>query len=227
MRFNNFLNKLRLPGIYLLILAIVATAVGGFSFIFYQLFHKDAPAQVFQNYATNLRSGNYYEASRLIVTDERSDWNEYFTSLAKDESANASLLQFFWKKATWELVSQSALAEDHYTLRYMITAPDAKSILSQVRKDAESGVIDMSDTDLVRPGIDPESTLLYYVEDNFEKYQDLIIQEAIVISFTLEGNSLNQAWNLEPTEALHQLLAGNLQEAVDTVFSRPLVLPKS
>ncbi len=227
MRFNNFLNKIRVPGIYVLILSLVLVVISGFSLVSYQIFHVEEPAQVFESYAANLRGGNYYEATKLVASDSRDQWNENFAALAKDESAQASLLQFLWKQSRWELVSQTALAEDHYTLRYMITAPDAATILRQVREDAEAGVIDMSDTAIVRAGVDPESTLLYYVEDYFDKFKDTVIQSEIVISFRLEGNSFNRAWHIEPTDDLQSLLAGNLPTAVQTVFARPLVLPKS
>lgn len=227
MRFNNLLNKLGVTRIIILLITAVLVALGSISFVVYLLFNVESPQQTFDRYSQSLKTHNFHEAQRHIAETEKEEWRRYFTTLARDESAETALLYLFWEKSNWELVSRSALSEDQETLRFMITAPDAREILSSVRKDAESGEIDMSDPDIVRVGRDPVSTLLYYVQDYYSEYESRTLEDEIVLEFRLEGNFFNRAWKLEPSAELHSLLSGHLAKAVRDVFRQPLALPRS
>lgn len=227
MRFNNFLNRLRASGIYTLIATTALTLILLVVVLLRALFYVEPPQSVFEAYIDNLQAQNFYSAERLITADQRQQWNGVFAEYGGDESAEGSLRLALWKQARWEMVSQSSLAEDHQTVRFLISAPDAEAILASVREAAESGAIDMGDPDVVRVARDAESTLLYYAEDHLDDNKHLLVQEEIVISFHLNRNFIDRAWQLEPSQELHALLAGYLPDAMAKVFSTPLDLPKS
>lgn len=226
MRFNNFLNRLRLGRIYLLIAAVLVIALAFVILVISTFLHVAPPEQVFEDYVRALRSGHYNEAVRYIVPSEQDAWQAKFKAMAQDDSAESSLRVIFWSEASWELVSQSTLADDYAALRYQLTTPDAAKILRDVRKDAEKGVIDMSDPDVVRVAKDAPSTLLYYVEDNLEKYRGIRRQAPVIVNFRLGGGFLTKKWYIEPNDELLKLLSGDLSQAVKDVFRAPLNLPK-
>lgn len=226
MRFNNFLNRLRIRRIYALIVVLAIAAVAFVIIGVRALLHVPSPDSVFRAYLNELKDGHYNEAVRLLVPEKRKEWTERFAEMVKDESAESSLKVMLHSLVSCELVSQSSLADDGSTLRYQLTAADAKAMLSKVRQDAESGAIDMSDPDVVRVSKDPQSTLLYYVEDNFKHFEQMLVHEQIVVNFKLEGNLFTRRWYIEPEQSWQNLLSGNLDEAVKEVFRAPLNLPK-
>lgn len=226
MRFNNFLNRLRIRRIYALLTVIAIVLLTAMVLLLRSFFHVPSPDHEFHDYLHAIRDGRYNDAVKHILPEEQDDWYEKFKAEAQDESPESSLRAKLQDLARCELVSQSTLADDHYTLRYQLTAADAEAMLNKVRDEAESGIIDMSDPDVVRVSKDPTGTLLYYVEDNFKEYQDMLRQDQIVVNFYLKGNVFNRRWYIEADEERYQMLSGDLEKAVRNVFRAPLNLPK-
>lgn len=226
MRFNNLLNRLRIKRIYALIAGGILLFLALFILLIKMFFYVAPPEEVFSGYLAALREGRYNDALRVIVPEQQEAWQKEFKELTQDESALASISSLLRSEASAELVSKSTAEDNRYALRFQLSLADSEKIFQSVRHDAEAGLIDMSDPDVVRVSKDPESTLLYYVEDNFKDYQKFKEQKQVIINFRLLGNVWNRSWAIEADEDLLELLAGNPEAAYRKVFAAPLNLPK-
>ena len=227
MKFNNFLNRLGIKKMYALLLLLLILVILFIYFLVRFIFHVEEPKQRFDRYMISLQNQNFHDASSSIISDERATWAEKFSEYALDESALRALYFHFWSKSSWELVSSSALSDEHHALRLQITAPDAEAILREVREMAESGRIDMTDREIVRSAPDQASALYYYVIDHYEDLETPYVQDQVIVNFHLEGSFTAKTWKLQPTDALHDLFSGYVQESAEEVFRRPLDIPKS
>lgn len=227
MKFNNFLNWLGIRKIYALLLTIIILFILFVYFLVRFIFHVDPPAQSLNKYLQQLQKQNFHEASQMIQTDERATWKETFATFAQDEEVIRSLYFFFWEHATWDVISEAKVTADHTTLRVEVTSPDVQKILTELRQMAESGKIDMSDSEIVRPASNQESSLYYYLMDYYENFNEPKMKEQLILNLYLEGAFTAKEWKIKPTEMLHDVLSGYTYKAAEQVFSAPLSIPKS
>ncbi len=161
------------------------------------------------------------------IEEQQDEWSDLYEAMAQDDSALQTLYFYLWSKSSVEFVSQSNMDPKHKVLRIQVEAPDAYKILEEVRTEAEQGQIDLSDPDVVRPAVDQKSALYYYVIDHYDMLETPLRQEEVVVNMYLEGNFNTRAWRIDTSQELHDILAGNVKEAGQKVFAKPLDVPKS
>jgi HD superfamily phosphohydrolase len=227
LKFNNFLNRLGMKKIYAFLIICLLILVLAIYLIVRTVFYVAPADKVLANYIDSLQKQNFHQASRLVLEEQQDEWSDLYEAMAQDDSALQTLYFYLWSKSSVEFVSQSNMDPKHKVLRIQVEAPDAYKILEEVRTEAEQGQIDLSDPDVVRPAVDQKSALYYYVIDHYDMLETPLRQEEVVVNMYLEGNFNTRAWRIDTSQELHDILAGNVKEAGQKVFAKPLDVPKS
>ena len=227
MKFNNFLNRLGMKKIYASLVICVLVFILAIYLIVRSVFYVAPADKVLTTYIDSMKKQNFHQASQLVLEEQQDEWSEIYDGMAQDDSALQTLYFYLWSKSSVELISQSNMDPKHKVLRIQVESPDTYKILQKVRAEAEQGQIDLSDPDVVRPAVDQKSALYYYIIDHYDELDILPKQEEVVVNMYLEGNFNTRAWRVDTSQNLHDALAGNVKEAEQKVFAKPLNIPKS
>ncbi len=217
MKFNNLLNRLGINKIYGIIIAFIAVIVIAIAFAILFFFRVREPMEVFDSYLSSLQASNFSEADNYIHEDVRDEWADKFYEDSNNTSASSLLKSAAIRSTEVELVSQSTVRDDEKILRLLINAPDIERILQNIQNDMNNGLIDTTDPEIVRLGENRMDTIIYYAYDNLDRYTNLKTSKEITTSFKKENGFITENWYIFPTDGLHDLLTGQVDEAIDNL----------
>ena len=215
MRFNNLLNRLKTSRIYGIIAMAVLIIAIIIALAFYQLLRVSTPMEVFDQYLSHLQAQDYGSAAKLIHATERDEWLDSFYQVSTDTSPENLLKTNNIKYSDVELVSQATVSDEENIIHLLIFSPDTDAIFQSIQADISNGIIDLSDPEIVRIGENRRNVIIYYAADNVADYEDMQSNANLAVHFRKEQTIIGDKWYVIPTEELHQILTGNVEQALD------------